>query len=91
MDGGMSTVSIPWAEGSGNIVVTSEGGTTTVASDVANESVDRSQTITFKTTKGEPVCTAARVVNQSGLRRALADSASLPLRCGDGLTLTVLK
>lgn len=87
----MSTVSIPWAEGSGNIVVTSEGGITTVASDVANESVDRSQTITFKTTKGEPLCTAARVVNQSGLRQALADSGSLPFRCTDGLTLTVLK
>ena len=87
----MSAISIPWADGSGHIVVTTEGGTTTVASDVANESVDRSQTITFTTTKGEPVCTAARVVHQSGLRKALADSSSLPFRCTDGLILTVLK
>lgn len=87
----MSAISIPWADGSGHIVVTTDGGTTTVSSDVANAGVDRSQTVTFTTTKGEPVCTAARVVHQSGLRRALADSASLPFRCTDGLILTVLK
>lgn len=87
----MSVISIPWQEGSGNIVVTSDSGGTTVVSDVANESVDRSQTITFRTTKGEPVCTEARVVNQSGLRTPLADSASMPFACSDGLILTVKK
>lgn len=87
----MSVISIPWQEGNGNIVVTHEGDTTTIASDVANESVDRSQTITFRTTFGSPSCQESRVVSQSGLRIALADSASLPFECSDGLILTVLK
>ena len=48
----MATLTIPWADGNGNIILTYTGqgdGTVTVRSDTDNLGVDREQVITLKT------------------------------------------
>lgn len=45
------SMQIPWKEGEGNIVITpGSNGTASVSSDVANEGLDREQTVVFRTT-----------------------------------------
>lgn len=51
----MATLTIPWADGNGNIILTYTGqgdGTVTVQSDTDNLGADREQVITLKTADG---------------------------------------
>ena len=51
----MATLTIPWADGNGNIILTYNGqgdGTVTVQSTTDNLGEDRQQVITLKTTDG---------------------------------------
>ena len=51
----MATLTIPWNDGNGNIILTYTGqgdGTVTVQSDTDNLGVDREQVITLKTADG---------------------------------------
>ena len=51
----MATLTIPWADGNGNIILTYTGqgdGTVTVQSDTDNLGADREQTITLRTADG---------------------------------------
>lgn len=48
------SIQIPWKEGEGNIVITpGSNGTASASSDVANEGLDREQTVVFRTTNME--------------------------------------
>ena len=51
----MATLTIPWADGNGNIILTYTGqgdGVVTVQSDTDNLGADREQTITLRTADG---------------------------------------
>ena len=51
----MATLTIPWADGNGNIILTYTGqgdGVVTVRSDTDNLGADREQTITLRTADG---------------------------------------
>ena len=51
----MATLTIPWADGNGDIILTYDGqgdGTVTVRSTTDNLGTDRSQVITLRTTDG---------------------------------------
>ena len=80
-----SGINIPWQEGAGHIVVTGQ----TVSSDTPNESIDREQEITYRTTKGESI-SHVRTVRQEGKRERFNASDGL-LRLADGGTFNVLK
>ena len=71
----MATLSIPWNDGNGNIVLTYNGGhgndTVTVTSDTDNLGQDRQQTISF-------------VVQNGAIRHTIATSNGNRLRTADG-------
>ena len=76
----MATLSIPWHDGPGNIVLTYTGqgnGQVTVSSDTDNLGHDRRQTITF-------------VVTDGAIREALVTGSSHQLVTADGHALTCL-
>lgn len=85
----MDSILIPWKQGKGNIVVNNDGGSVTIASDVINDHIDRTQQIEFRTTKGD----AAQIVtvNQIGMREVLRDNVPVMLRDSEGNVLTALK
>lgn len=82
------TVKIPWVEGGGHIVADLSVGKVTLSSDTANESVEREQVVTFRTTKGSPICSVSRTVRQAGQRIGLKDKDGAILRDSNGLVVT---
>lgn len=84
------TITIPWNDGNGNIVLTYTAGqgnqTVTVTSDTDNLGLERQQTITLKTTGGN---TSAQVtiVQPTGMRTLRA--SQVVLRDSSGKTLRV--
>ena len=83
-----ATVKIPWTEGGGHIVADLSVGKVTLSSDTSNEGVEREQVVTFRTTKGSPICSVSRTVRQAGRRIGLKDKDGAILRDSNGLTLT---
>ena len=76
----MASISIPWNDGPGNIVLTYTGqgnGTVTVTSDTDNLGHDRQQIVTFYVTDG-------------AIRESLATSNAKQLVTSDGHLLTCL-
>lgn len=70
----MASISIPWKDGPGNIVLTYTGqgnGTVTVTSDTDNKGYDRQQTISFYVTDG-------------AIRHTLVSSNENRLKTADG-------
>ena len=64
---------VPWKEGEGSIVITpGSNGVASVMSDVANEGLDRQQTVVFSTTKGNNPVSVSTTVSQEGKRQAFA-------------------
>ena len=76
---------VAWQEGAGNILVTEQ----TVASDTTNESLDREQAITYRTTRGTDI-RVQRTVRQEGKRERFNAADGL-MRLADGGTFQVLK
>jgi hypothetical protein len=83
------TLTIPWADGNGNIILTYTGqgdGVVTVKSDTDNLGDDRSQTITLRTTGSNPVTAQVTVTQPTGMLTltvrgvVLRDSQGRPLR-----------
>lgn len=74
----MDSVLVPWNDGNGNIVISNNGEEILISSDVVNDGIDRSQTLTFRTTVGNK--TATLLVTQKGNRVILRDNAGFILR-----------
>lgn len=83
-----ATVKIPWTEGGGHIIADLSVGKVTLSSDTLNEGVEREQVVTFRTTKGSPLCSVSRTVRQAGQRIGLKDKDGAILRDSNGLVLT---
>ncbi len=84
---------IPWTTGRGNIVVDLTGsgdGSASFSSDTANEGVDRSREVTFRTGRGGNV-EVVRTVRQSGKREYLYDSQGEILIDSNNVELKALK
>ena len=80
---------VPWKEGEGSIVITpGPNGAASVMSDVANEGLDRQQTVVFSTTKGNNQ--VSTTVSQEGKRQAFAVTEGRFL-LSDGSTFNVIK
>ena len=61
------SMQIPWKEGEGNIVITpGSNGTASVSSDVANEGLDREQTVVFRTTNSGVQASVSTTISQIG-------------------------
>lgn len=76
----MASISIPWNDGAGNIILTYTGqgdGTVTVTSDTDNLGTDRQQIVTF-------------VVTDGAIRNTIETSSSHQLRTSDGNILRSL-
>ena len=66
----MATLTIPWNDGNGNIILTYTGqgdGVVTVTTDTDNLGDDRSQVIKLKTTGANPVTAQVTVVQPTGM------------------------
>ncbi|MDY3266233.1 MAG: hypothetical protein SOX26_01625 [Phocaeicola sp.] len=74
----MDSFLVPWNDGNGNIVISNNGEEILISSDVVNDGIDRSQTLTFRTTVGNK--TATLQVTQKGNRVILRDNAGFILR-----------
>lgn len=88
----METI-IKWNEGEGNIVATYEGSGNapiSIASDTANEGIDREQTISVSTIEGNNPKSVDVIVRQTGLREIFMASDGDFLLADSG-TLNVLK
>ena len=82
---------LPWKEGEGNIVITpGPNGTASVMSDVANEGLDRQQTVVFSTTKGNNPVSVSTTVSQEGKRQVFAVTEGRFI-LSDGSTFNVIK
>lgn len=89
----MGTVTIPWNQGGGDITVALPGagdGVATLSADTANEGVDRSRTVTFKTLRGGNV-EVIRTVWQEGRREYLRDASGDILTDSNDVELKALK
>ena len=87
----MATLTIPWSDGNGNIILTYTGqgdGTVTVISDTDNLGDDRQQVLTFKTVGASPVTVQVTVVQPTGMK-VLLDVNGNALRTSDGKVLRV--
>ncbi len=89
----MASISIPWNDGNGNIILTYSGqgdGVVTVATDADNLGDDRSQVLTLRTTApaGSTAATAQVLVTQPTGMRTLTVQG-IPLRDSQGRTLRV--
>lgn len=73
----MDSILIPWNDGNGNITVSEVNGEILISSDT-NSSVEREQTLTFRTLVGDK--TALLLVKQNGERVVLRDVNGLTLR-----------
>lgn len=83
-----ATVKIPWTEGGGHIIADLSVGKVALSSDTTNEGVEREQVVTFRTTKGSPLCSVSRTVRQAGQRIGLKDKDGVILGDSNGLVLT---
>ena len=82
---------VPWKKGEGNIVITpGSNGAASVMSDIANEGLDRQQTVVFSTTKGNNPASVSTTVFQEGKRQAFAVTEGRFL-LSDGSTFNVIK
>nr|DAF25058.1 MAG TPA: hypothetical protein [Caudoviricetes sp.] len=89
----MATVTIPWEQGSGDIMVALTGtgdGVATLSTGTVNEGVDRSRTVTFRTVRGGNV-EVMRTVRQEGRREYLRDASGDLLRDSNDVELKALK
>lgn len=78
-------------EGEGNIVITpGSNGTASVSSDVANEGLDREQTVVFRTTNSGAQASVSTTISQIGKRQAFAVAEGRFL-LSDGSTFNVIK
>ncbi len=85
------SMQIPWKEGKGNIVITpGSNGTASVSSDVANEGLDREQTVVFRTTNSGVQASVSTTISQIGKRQAFAVAEGRFL-LSDGSTFNVIK
>ena len=81
------SMQIPWKEGEGNIVITpGSNGTASVSSDVANEGLDREQTVVFRGVQAS----VSTTISQIGKRQAFAVAEGRFL-LSDGSTFNVIK
>ena len=76
----MASISIPWNDGPGNIVLTYSSGqgndTVVVTSDTDNLGIERQQTITLKTSDGK-VSANVTIVQPTGMRTLRASQVIL--------------
>lgn len=89
----MATVTIPWEQGSGDIMVALTGtgdGVATLSTGTVNEGVDRSRTVTFRTVRGGNV-EVMRAVRQEGRREYLRNASGDLLRDSNDVELKALK
>lgn len=89
----MATVTIPWEQGSGDIMVALTGtgdGVATLLTGTVNEGVDRSRTVTFRTVRGGNV-EVMRTVRQEGRREYLRDASGDILTDSNDVELKALK
>ena len=89
----MATVTIPWEQGGGDIIVALTGtgdGVATLWTGTVNEGVDRSRTVTFRTVRGGNV-EVMRTVRQEGRREYLRDASGDLLRDSNDVELKALK
>lgn len=89
----MATITIPWEQGSGDIMVALTGtgdGVATLSTGTVNEGVDRSRTVTFRTVRGGNV-EVMRTVRQEGRREYLRDASGDLLRDSNDVELKALK
>lgn len=85
------SIQIPWKEGEGNIVITpGSNGTASASSDVANEGLDREQTVVFRTTNSGVQASVSTTIFQIGKRQAFAVAEGRFL-LSDGSTFNVIK
>lgn len=70
----MDSFLIPWNDGNGNIVISNNGGEVLISSDTVNKGIERQQTLTFKTTKGNAQSTL--VVTQNGRNLILTETGT---------------
>ena len=67
----MATITIPWADGNGNVILTYDGqgdGTVTVRSDTDNLGDTRQMTITLKTAGANPATAQVTIIQPTGMQ-----------------------
>lgn len=87
----MATLTIPWADGNGNVILTYDGqgdGTVTVRSDTDNLGDTRQMTITLKTAGANPATAQVTIIQPTGMQ-ILLDVDGKTLRDADGKVLRV--
>lgn len=85
----MATLTIPWADGNGNVILTYDGqgdGTVTVRSDTDNLGDTRQMTITLKTAGANPATAQVAIIQPTGMQ-ILLDVDGKTLRDADGKVL----
>lgn len=85
----MATITIPWADGNGNVILTYDGqgdGTVTVRSDTDNLGDTRQMTITLKTAGANPATAQVTIIQPTGMQ-ILLDVDGKTLRDADGKVL----
>jgi hypothetical protein len=85
----MATITIPWADGNGNVILTYDGqgdGTVTVRSDTDNLGDTRQMTITLKTAGDNPATAQVTIIQPTGMQ-ILLDVDGKTLRDADGKVL----
>lgn len=85
----MDSILIPWNDGNGNIVINNVGGEVLISSDTINNSVERRQTLVFRTIIGD--VTAELEVIQKGNRVILRNNSGEILRDNEQKVLTANK
>nr|DAQ28675.1 MAG TPA: hypothetical protein [Caudoviricetes sp.] len=91
MDSNMTDIVIKWKEGEGNIVISpGENNIANVTSDIANEGLDRSQTVVFLAIKESDTASVETKVSQEGKREAFAVTEGRFI-LSDGNTFNVIK
>ena len=85
----MATLTIPWADGNGNVILTYDGqgdGTVTVRSDTDNLGDTRQMTITLKTAGANPATAQVTIIQPTGMQ-ILLDVDGKTLCDADGKVL----
>lgn len=85
----MATLTIPWADGNGNVILTYDGqgdGTATVRSDTDNLGDTRQMTITLKTAGANPATAHVTIIQPTGMQ-ILLDVDGKTLCDADGKVL----
>lgn len=85
----MATLTIPWADGNGNVILTYDGqgdGTVTVRSDTDNLGDTRQMTITLKTAGANPATAQVTIIQPTGMQ-ILLDVDGKTMRDADGKVL----